>query len=376
MQRALAEKWVQGVSPADCTVDVAVRTMEGRLGAVLHFLPLAAERADEDTEHVHQLRVWTRRATAAVGLYEDLLPRRRGSWLKKQLKRVRRAANDARDCDVLIGRLSKRSSGRGTNRWLEATQAERAEAQKSIVAVYERLVHDDRFSRRICKLLDRVRSRGEESAGEIEPFGAWAHSHLRPMVEQFFAAVPSDHADEVGLHRFRVCGKHLRYAIELLAAAFPEQLRTEFYPAIEALQDQLGEINDLATAKARLVRKCDEASDAKEAAAWRRLLTAEQVRLDHARQQFWKGCSPQWIRDLHDGFERMIDETAPSGADLDRPAPSAPTAVTRADGNVAPRSDGQSVPPGGATHKARIVGELGEEKIAPAGPGQRRARRQ
>ena len=63
---ALTEKWIQGVSPADRTSDVAVRTLAGPLGAVLYYLPLAAEKADEDLEHVHQLRVWTRRATAAL----------------------------------------------------------------------------------------------------------------------------------------------------------------------------------------------------------------------------------------------------------------------------------------------------------------------
>jgi hypothetical protein len=71
MQGALTERWVQGVSPADRTIDVAVRTLGGRLDAVLYYLPLAAEKADEDTEYVHQLRVWTRRATAALRLYED-----------------------------------------------------------------------------------------------------------------------------------------------------------------------------------------------------------------------------------------------------------------------------------------------------------------
>src|SRR5688572_28787502 len=102
---ALQEKWVEGVSPDDRTCDVAVRSLRGRLRAVLHYLPLAADKAQEDVEHVHQLRVWTRRATAALVLYQELLPRRRFAWMKKQLRRVRQAANEARDCDVLLARL-------------------------------------------------------------------------------------------------------------------------------------------------------------------------------------------------------------------------------------------------------------------------------
>lgn len=112
----VTEKWVEGIAPEERVGEVASRTLQGRLGAVLHYLPLAAEKADEDLEHVHQLRVWARRATAALRLYQDLLPRRRLCWMRKQLKRVRRAANGARDCDVLLERL-KKPTGRGAQRW-------------------------------------------------------------------------------------------------------------------------------------------------------------------------------------------------------------------------------------------------------------------
>ena len=71
MTGALTEKWIQDVSPSDQTSDVALRTLRDRLDAVLYYLPLAAEGADEDLEHVHQLRVSSRRAAAALRLYED-----------------------------------------------------------------------------------------------------------------------------------------------------------------------------------------------------------------------------------------------------------------------------------------------------------------
>jgi CHAD domain-containing protein len=211
MKDASAEKWVERVSPGDCTGAVAARTLQSRLGVVLRFLPLAAERAEEDTNYIHELRVWTRRAAAALDLYQDLMPRRRFLWMKKQLKRVRRAANDARDCDVLIERLRKKQSSRGAKRWLEAVRAEREEAQQAVVGAYERLGRGHRFARRIDKLLERVRSRTKEKAGAASArFKDWAQERLRPLVEQFFAAVPSDRTDEAALHRLRVRGKELR----------------------------------------------------------------------------------------------------------------------------------------------------------------------
>jgi CHAD domain-containing protein len=345
MTTAPFDKWVEGESPRDRVADVARRTLAARLAAVQHYLSLAAERADEDVEYVHQLRVWARRATAALRLYEELLPRRRFCWVRKQLKRVRHAANDARDCDVLLEQLKKKPTGRGARRWREAARAEWAAAQKAVVAVHERLGRDRRFARRVDKLVQRVRERGDAKAGgPVPPFGDWAREHLRPVVERFFRAVPADRADEAALHQFRIRGKELRYALELLAGAFPERVRTELYPAVEAMQDRLGEINDLATAKARLRQKVEAATDRSEAAPWRRLLTNEQTQFHGACQAFWEWCTPQMLQDLHAGFEAILARRGqgppsrngrPPALDIDPPA--------------APRPDPAPVPARGRT---------------------------
>ncbi len=66
MKGALPEKWIEGEAAGDRPSDVAVRTLQNRLGAVLQLLPLAAEKAEEDIDYIHELRVWTRRAAAAA----------------------------------------------------------------------------------------------------------------------------------------------------------------------------------------------------------------------------------------------------------------------------------------------------------------------
>ena len=238
--------------------------------------------------------------------------------MKKQLQRIRKAANDARDCDVLIQRLKKRPSSRARKRWLEAVSAERAEAQKAIVAVHDRLERDDRFARRIGVLLERVRARGGERAGESRArFGDWARERLPLAVDAFFAAVPTDPTDEAALHRFRIRGKELRYVMELLAGAFPDHFRTTLYPTIEALQDRLGEINDLATAKNRLQAKIAAADGAAKVAPWRQLLTSENRRIAEARRAFWTWCTPAMLRDLRAGFDAVLadSQAVPLGAE-------------------------------------------------------------
>jgi CHAD domain-containing protein len=313
MKTAALEKWIEAGAADERTTDVAVRTLEGRLGAVLHYLPLAAKKADEDVEHVHQLRVWTRRAAAALQLYEPLLPKRRMLWLTKQLRRVRKAANNARDQDVLIARLKKKKSSGANKRWLESARAEREDAQKAIVDVQERLERDDRLKRRIDKLLARVHFRPEPADQALECFADWAPRCLRPVVDEFFASLPADRSDEAALHQFRIKGKELRYAMELLTGAFPESFRIELYPVIEGIQDQLGDINDLATGQARLQGKIEHASDAKDAASWKRLLTTEQKKLDEARQRFWQSVTPHKLQKLRGQFEAMLLAPAQRG---------------------------------------------------------------
>jgi CHAD domain-containing protein len=133
-------KWIDDVRAGERACRVAVRTLESRLAAVLELLPLAAHRADEDMEHVHALRVWTRRAAAAVTLYEEMMPRRRTAWIRKQLRRIRRAAGEARECDVLIVRLRRMPTLSGNRLWLQETCGRRVAAQKLITRVDRRLL--------------------------------------------------------------------------------------------------------------------------------------------------------------------------------------------------------------------------------------------
>jgi CHAD domain-containing protein/uncharacterized protein Yka (UPF0111/DUF47 family) len=347
MKGAPAEKWVDGTTPEDQTRDAAVSALRSRLGAVIHWLHQAACNAEQDVEDVHQLRVWSRRATAALRLYGELLPRRRAAWTRKQLKRVRRAANDARDCDVLAGRLAKHSD-RGRRRWLEAVREDRAKAQNAVVAVYKRLSHDDRFVRRIDKLLERTQAKGADAA--LRRFGDWAHDRLRTLLERFFASAPADDASEEALHRFRIHGKELRYALELLRGAFPPEEHARLYETVESIQDRLGEVNDLATATARLREKIEAAQDARTAAPWRRLLVEERNQLDHATLAFREWCNSDMLRQLRKGFEALLSGRPAAADSSSDPVEADP-----------PESNGATARAGAP--KSRIVAELGEQGL-------------
>ena len=64
----------------------ARRVIDVRLRSVGERLPLALFHAEEDQEHVHQLRVSTRRAGAAVRIFSGYLPHKEERAIAKALK--------------------------------------------------------------------------------------------------------------------------------------------------------------------------------------------------------------------------------------------------------------------------------------------------
>jgi CHAD domain-containing protein len=244
-------KWIDAIRPEGSVVEAARVSLAARLATVAHHLPLAAYHAEQDLEHVHRLRVGTRRAMAALALYRDYLPCKQARWIKKQLKKARRAAGDARDLDVLAERL-QRQYGQRAAPVVEKIAAERATVQPQIVRVCERFRRKDKFLRRAAKLIENIRCGGDCHDTGGESFRDWAARQLALAAEEFLSAMPDEHGDLAALHRFRVRGKAFRYTIELLAPGLPREMRETHYRTVEKLQEHLGKINDHVTARLHL----------------------------------------------------------------------------------------------------------------------------
>ena len=144
-------KWIENSAPDESVDEFARRAISARLESVWELLARAADEHPQP-EHVHQLRVATRRAMAALRIFEALLPRRRSRKMKKQLKRIRRAAGDARNLDVLAARLEKDYPAWEASR--SAKLADfithlRREAQPPIGKLYAHLSDNHRFIKRM-----------------------------------------------------------------------------------------------------------------------------------------------------------------------------------------------------------------------------------
>jgi len=286
-------KWLPDVSPDDPAVDVAARALAGRLDAVRRYLKRAA--AGAGTEDVHQLRVWARRADAALTLYADLLPPKRLRWFRKWLRRLRRAAGRVRDSDVFIRQLSSPGDA-----WPVRLRADRRRGHRAIRRLAARLDGGRRLRRRTRKLIDRM---GKEHAGATERFADRARTSLRPLADALFAALPGDAADDDALHRFRIRGKELRYGLELLAGAFPPAFRDDLYPVVGTLQAKLGLVNDLVTAQIRLEEWVAATGDPAAVSHLRRRRAAIGEELVRARADFRQWWTPELCAGLRKRFE-------------------------------------------------------------------------
>jgi CHAD domain-containing protein len=308
-------KWIEIHSPDESAVKVAARTLDGRLRLVAHYLPLAAAAADDDDEHVHQTRVATRRAMTTLSIFAQFLPKKEAKWFRKQLKRARKAASDARDFDVLAQRLGERLDENGEDTacdelvgWIHEQRRQAQQPIREIAARFDKKRYKRRAKRLVKKLL-----KADRKQNNPDTFGHLARDHMRLLVDDFFAYGFNQLQDVETLHQFRVCGKNLRYAMEIFAGAFRRSFREELYPQIEALQEQLGKINDHFVARACFERWLSDAEDETRQALLRELIDEEAAASHRLHDQFLQEWTPDRAGNLR---QRFLQELNSEGQEL------------------------------------------------------------
>lgn len=296
-------KWIAGTSPNQPVSEAALKVLTARLDAVIYWLPLAALEPSEDIENVHQLRVSTRRAMAALKVFGDLLPSRRRRWLKRQLKHIRRAAGVARDLDVLSARMDDFDVRNGArDMLLETLQARRVKAQKPIVKIHDKL--GGGVLKTHCEeMLERLRWQSKRDEPSFEQA---AYKWQRPVIKRFFKASRADFTDVEKLHAFRIAGKELRYTMEIFIGAMPESYRSELYPKIETVQGKLGEINDHASTIRNFHEWLVECDDNHVSQQMVELLRKVETQLDRDRKRFAAWFSRRKARRLKALFDESL----------------------------------------------------------------------
>jgi CHAD domain-containing protein len=231
-------KWVEGLTADMKWAEAGGRILAARLDAVENNWRWALHESI-DPEAVHQLRVSTRRARAAVQMFADLLPQRGVKELNRLLKKLRNVAGPARDWDVFLIHLMAWSANRpdqeqpGLDLLAGSALTMRQSCQKHVK-------ESERWQECWTNLRPKLRPR----RGYRQRLGPQARRLVNLMVSEFRTAVEVVNPTGEQLHQVRIAGKRLRYGLELFVDVLDSCVRESWLPLMEELQETLGSAND------------------------------------------------------------------------------------------------------------------------------------
>ena len=313
-------RWIAGLSGEMPLLDALELIFRQRFQGVLHYLPLAADRAGDDVEYVHKLRVSCRRLAVVLDVLAEGLPRVERKTLLGLIEKIRRRCGKARDLDVRLAFLES---------LLRRASVENAAAIEFLgeTITRRREKGQKKLRRRLAKLEHKLRQTGDalllslralnDDADERYPsFGKTGCRILKKELAALWDLAAEDLDSTATLHQLRLAGKHLRYAVEVFMPVLPDSFREDFYPQLEEVQSLLGEFHDAAEATRAFGRTRKKWKRARRTKKWARLgLTAFRWRelrngmdgvlmacaqqRDHARTEFldlWPGFSGQSFR--------------------------------------------------------------------------------
>lgn len=215
-------------------------------------------REDRDPEAVHQMRVALRRLRSALSVFKEMVTNDETEALKTDLKWLTGELGPARDTDVFIAEVLEpvrqaRPREDGLDDLIKRFEARNAEHYKTALAAVD--------SRRFTALMLRIGGwieggswrRPDEAAGATrleEPVGGVAASilakHHKKVLKKGKRFTQLDPHDR---HRLRVYIKKLRYASEFFGDVWGGGKKVKNYvKALKTLQDDLGDLNDIAVA--------------------------------------------------------------------------------------------------------------------------------
>jgi CHAD domain-containing protein len=236
---------------------LAYATLERELAGFAAARPYQVNAATPD--EIHQLRVGARRLRVALRVFRRLLPSAAATRLRVDLRWFARALAEVRDLDVYTTNFHAYAQRIAADQ-REALDAyhlylrrERAEARNRLTAVFASPRYTALFE-------DAARLIGSgPSAGALR---RWRTLTVRSGVEQSLRkslgrvrrlgkrlavrATPRE------LHELRIRAKRFRYELEFFGQVYPTLKQCA--AAVKALQDLLGEHQDVYEATARLRR--------------------------------------------------------------------------------------------------------------------------
>ena len=219
-------------------------------------------RRASDREALHQLRVGLRRLRAVLSTFESILPADVLAGWSTEARWFAGRLDHARDLDVFIEYFVSSTGARTSELPIASAFGERlllAQARAyDLVAAVVGAGRFAAFEREIGEWIGSAPSRRAGSGmGEMPDYGDVSglavkslkrlHRQLRKAGEHLATLAPDDR------HRVRIKAKKLKYVASFFGDAFgasTAKQQSKFLSSLTALQDALGELNDLTASRA------------------------------------------------------------------------------------------------------------------------------
>lgn len=249
--------------------------------AFLHLADKLTEAADlnlmalhdsDEAEPVHKARVALRRFRAMLDAFAPILDEDLTEALQDRSRTLFRILGNIRDSDVMAARFADTDRAEKTAK--EAAQ-QRQKGRKAL-----RKKNAAGFRARVMKRLSGKGWRQSGKKAKALRDGPLTDLAARALTRAWTAALSNGHnlpaMSHRAQHELRKDLKMLRYLSEFFADLWPGDATNGFLATLRALQDDLGEVSDTATAKALGHDDDTDTTDpqTRAATAWQSLVSA------------------------------------------------------------------------------------------------------
>jgi inorganic triphosphatase YgiF len=246
--------------------DAMARIASGCTGQIIDNLAPALDGVDP--EGVHQFRVGIRRLRAALAVFRPVMPKQERKNLRRDLRWLAGEVGRVRDIDVFVEeQIAPAARYVGDPKPLDRLRAQAESLRCGLRAELATTLASNEFAQIAIALgawLQRISTDGADREARAkrlsEPVSKFAAAALaRRYARARTLGARALDGTQADRHALRIELKKLRYASEFFASLYPEKRSRRFIRELERLQDVLGCLNDVATAR-RLARALVEQS--------------------------------------------------------------------------------------------------------------------
>ena len=245
----------------------------------------------DDPEYLHQMRVGLRRLRSALLAFRGLVPRKAAQPIAARLRGLMPPLSTARDWDVFCDGLVRQGMQEPERAAVLAPLLTRARAKRSLARRHAR---ETAASARLQRFLLRALRWVDSGTWKTDlTLGAFATAALERLHRKTLKAGREiDWGDAERRHRLRIRVKRLRYACDFFTASFASAAAQPYLKRLAALQDILGDLNDIAVARRLLAELAAPAGHTRQSLAARERMLVTSLEAAWAafekRRPFWK----------------------------------------------------------------------------------------